>query len=113
LTGVPQHGGEWLEVRCPVTRVLTSVELQTHRRSYADYPRRLAIDVAADGVSFVPLWEGGVVAELAASVARGDRPTAIRIAVPPAPFLALRLRQTGQTPRNWFWAIDELQLRGR
>ena len=71
-----------------------------NRRSYSDYPRRLAIDVSADSVSFVPLWEGGVVAELAVSVARTDRPTAIRIAVPPAPFRAVRLRQTGQTPRQ-------------
>ena len=113
LTGVPQHGDEWLEVRCPATQVLTSFELQTNRRSYGDYPRRLAVDASADSVSFVPLWEGGVVAELAASVARTDRPTAIRIAVPPTPFVALRFRQTGQTPRNWFWSIDELQLRGR
>ncbi len=113
LTGVPQRGDEWLIVRCRDARVLTGLELQVTRRSYSDYPRRLAIERATDGVSFEPLWEGGVVAELAVSVARSDRPTAIRISLPPTPFRAVRLRQTGQTPRLWFWSIDELQLRGR
>ena len=113
LTGTPQRGDEWFQVRCPSTRVLTGLEFLVDRRSFSDYPRRLAIDVSADGASFTPLWEGGVVAELAVSLARTDRPAAIRIALPPAPFRAVRLRQTGQTPRNWFWSIDELQLRGR
>ena len=113
LTGTPQRGDEWFQVRCPSTRVLTGLEFLVDWRSLSDYPRRLAIDVSADGVSFTPLWEGGVVAELAVSLARTDRPAAIRIALPPAPFRAVRLRQTGQTPRNWFWSIDELQLRGR
>ncbi len=113
LTGTAQKGDEWLAVRCRDSRVLTSLELHLDRRSYSDYPRRLAIDVSADGVSFQQLWEGGVVAELAVSVARNDRPSAIRIDVPAVPFRAVRLRQTGQTPRRWFWSIDELQLRGR
>jgi hypothetical protein len=113
LTGRPQTGNEWFVVRCPSTLVLTGIELLVDRRSYSDYPRRLAIDVSSDGVSFEPLWEGGVVAELAVSVARSDRPTTIEISLPPAPFRAVRLRQTGQTPRREFWSIDELQLRGR
>jgi hypothetical protein len=113
LTGRPQRGTEWFVVRCPSTLVLTGIELLVDRRSYSDYPRRLAIDVSSDGVSFEPLWEGGVLAELAVSVARSDRPTAIQISLPPAPFRAVRLRQTGQTPRQVFWSIDELQLRGR
>jgi len=113
LTGPPQTGNEWLVVRCPETRVITGLELLVHRRSYSDYPRRLGIDVSQDGVTFEPLWEGGVVAEFAVSVAGSDRPTAIRFALPPAPFRAVRLRQTGQTPRRLFWSIDELALRGR
>jgi F5/8 type C domain len=113
LTVRPQAGDEWFVVRCPDTRVLTSIELLVDQRSFANYPRRLAIDVSADGVSFNPHWEGGVVAELAVSVARNDRPTTIRIGIPPVAFRAVRLRQTGQTPRLWFWSIDELQLRGR
>lgn len=113
LAGPPQVGNEWLVVRCPETRIVTGLELLVHRRSYSDYPRRLAIDVSQDGVTFEPLWEGGVLAEFAVSVARSERPTAIRIALPAETFRAVRLRQTGQTPRRWLWSIDELQLRGR
>ena len=113
LTGPPQAGNEWLVVRCQETRVITGLELLVHRRSYSDYPRRLAIDVSQDGATFEPLWEGGVVAEFAVSVARSERPTTIHIALPSAPFRAVRLRQTGQTPRRLFWSIDELEIRGR
>jgi hypothetical protein len=113
LTGEPQDGSEWFALRCADTHVLTGVDFQVERRSLSDYPRRLAIDVSTDGASFGPIWEGGVVAELAGSIGRSERPTTIRIAVPPTAFRALRLRQTGQTPRRWFWSIDELQLRGR
>jgi hypothetical protein len=83
------------------------------RASFGDYPRRLAVDRSLDGVTFEPLWEGTVAAELAASLSRAERPPAARIDLPPAPFRALRLRQTGRTPRRWVWSVDELELRGR
>lgn len=104
---------EWFIVRCADTRILTGLDFLVERRSHSDYARRLANDLSTDGVSFATAWEGGVVAEMATSIARGDRPTTIRLEVPPVPFKVVRLRQTGQTPRNWFWSIDELQLRGR
>lgn len=113
LTGKPQQGDEWFVVRCADTRILTGLDFLVERRSHSDFARRLAIDVSPDGASFATAWEGGVGAEMATSVARGDRITRIRLEVPPAPFKVVRLRQTGQTPRNWFWSIDELQLRGR
>lgn len=113
LTGVPQRGGEWLEIRCRDTRVLTSLELLVDGRSYTGYPRRLAIDVSTDGVTFQPVWEGGVLAELAVSVAGSDRPGTIHLDLPAAAFRAVRLRQTGKTPRFWYWSVDELVRRGR
>jgi hypothetical protein len=113
LTGTPQRGGEWLAVRCPEPRVLTQVRFVAARASFGDYPRRLAVDRSLDGVTFEPLWEGAVAAELAASLSRAERPPAARIDLPPAPFRALRLRQTGRTPRRWVWSVDELELRGR
>lgn len=113
LTGEPQHGDEWFVVRCAETRILTGLDFLVDRRSHSDFARRLAIDVSTDGVSFATAWEGGLGAEMATSIARADRVTTIRLEVPPAPFKAVRLRQTGQTPRNWFWSMDELQLRGR
>ncbi len=113
LTGVPQRGGEWLEIRCRDSRVLTSLELLVDRRSFTGYPRRLAIDVSTDGVTFQSLWEGGIVAELAVSVAGSDRPSRIHLDLPAAAFRAVRLRQTGNTPRFWYWSVDELVRRGR
>ncbi len=113
LTAIPQSGSEWYEVRCPATRVLTGLHLQVNRRSYSDYPRRLGIDVSEDGRHYVQIWEGSVTEALARSIASADRPTEIRIDLQPTPFRTVRLRQTGRTPRHWFWSIDELQLRGR
>lgn len=113
LTATPQQGNEWLVVRCPESRVMTGLWLLTAPRSFGDYPRRLAIDRSTDGATFEAWWKGAVVAELAASVAAGDRPPTVRIDLPPVPFTAVRLRQVGQTPRRWFWSVDEIQLRGR
>ncbi len=113
LTATPQRGDEWLLVRCAAARTLTSLRLGTAHRSFGDYPRRLVVERSLDGVEFEPWWEGTVVAPLAESIARNDRPPSIRIDLPPAPFTAVRLRQIGQTPRRWFWSVDELQLHGR
>ena len=113
LTGLPQCGDEWLRIGCGAPRALTGIRLLLDRRSYGDFARRLAVDVAVDGASFATVWEGGVAAELAASLASGDRPAAIFVPLPPTVFRAVRLRQVGQTPRSWSWAVPELQLLGR
>lgn len=113
LSQVPQRGDEWLLVRCAEAHVLTQLRLVAARRSYSDYPRALVIERSLDGVTFEPIWEGGVVAELARALAGPTRPAAVRIDLPPGPFRAVRLRQIGSASRGSFWAVDELELRGR
>jgi hypothetical protein len=113
LSQTPQHGGEWIAVRCSDTRVLTQVRLLSARRSYSDYPRALRVERSLDGVAFETVWEGGVVAEIAEALAGPARPAAVRIDLPPGPFRAVRVTQTGSASRGSFWAVDELELRGR
>jgi hypothetical protein len=113
LSQATQRGGEWVVVRCPDTRVLTQVRLVSARRSYSNYPRALRIERSLDGVAFETAWEGGVVAELAEALAGPDRPAAVRLDLPPGPFRAVRVTQTGSASRGSFWAVDELELRGR
>ena len=113
LTIEAQRGGEWYSIACPGTQIITEVVLRFDRRSGSNYPRRLVVESSIDGERFSPLWEGSVLPMLTASVARMETPMEVRIQVPPAEFRFLRLRQVSRTRRSWFWAIPEIELRGR
>ena len=46
ISGDPQDGGEWIEIRFPHEVDVARVRFETSPRSVTDYPRRLAIDSA-------------------------------------------------------------------
>jgi hypothetical protein len=110
LTGRPQRGDEWISVTLDRSRVVTGVRLVMDRYSFGDYPRGLLLEGSANGVAFAPLWSGSGLGPLGLSLGSSPHAPRIDLRFPPAEVRALRLRQTGATPRVWFWSIHELEV---
>jgi F5/8 type C domain len=110
VSGMPQNGTEWIRVDFDRVRRPTFVRLVMDRRSFADYPRGLDVEGSVDGNVFTPLAQGPVVTPFALSLI--ERPFEPRIdrALPRMDVRALRLRQTGRTPRQWYWSVHEIRL---
>ena len=99
----------------PSTRVLTERRVagepaQLQRLPAAPCHRRLRPTASRS----IPLWEGrrggGARGEPRPQRPPHDDPHCRTARAVPR---ASACRQTSQTPRHWFWSIDELQLRGR
>jgi hypothetical protein len=110
LSVKPQEGTEWVRVDLDRPRTLTHLRLGTARRSLGDYPRHLRVETSTDGQSFTPVFDGSALPSLAAAIL--DRPASpsIDVPLPGVAARAVRISQTGRTPRRWFWAIHELDL---
>jgi hypothetical protein len=110
LSGAQQDGTEWIQIGFDRPRRPSFLRLVMDRRSFGDYPRHLAIDGSLDGAAFAPLWSGSVVTPFAISLI--DRPISPRIdlALPPMEMRYLRVRQTGRSVRNWYWAVHEIRV---
>jgi hypothetical protein len=109
VTGERQQGREWIELRFADVTNVARVRLDMDRRSFGDYPRGLAIDSASNGRGWRPLFEGGVLPQLALSVIREPRTPGIDIVLPPNETRVLRLRTVGTTHR-WYWSVHELRV---
>jgi hypothetical protein len=108
LSGEPQSGKEWVEVRFPQAADVARVQLENAPRSAFDYPRHLAIESVDDaGVSRV-LFDGSIVDRLIESTAIDDQRAPVRVDLAPNRTRVLRLRQTGHA-RTW-WSVHELKL---
>ena len=108
LTGAAQSGGEWIRVTFDRPRDVGRLRLDLARRSYGDYPRRLAVDAERGGVR-VTLFEGSALAPLVAGILRHPGRAPIEIDLPPNVAESIVIRQTGQT-RVWYWSVHELAV---
>ncbi len=110
LSGTPQHGSEWIQIGFDRTRRPALLRLVMDRRSFGDYPRRLEVEASADGRTFTPIFSGSVVTPLALSLIEQPVRPRIDLALPAMDATVLRLRQTGATPRQWYWSVHEIRL---
>jgi len=110
LSGTQQDGTEWIEIAFDHPRRPAFLRLVMDRRSFGDHPRRLEIDGSPDGVTFAPLFAGSVLTPLASSLVEQPVSPRIDLRLPPAEMRYLRLRQTGQAVRNWYWSVHEIRV---
>jgi hypothetical protein len=81
--------------------------------SWGDYPRRLRIESSGDGETFDRvLFDGRILADLVAAVARSGRTVVLDIDLPPNRSSGLRFRQLGNA-EVWRWTINEMTLWSR
>ena len=108
ISGDPQDGGEWIEIRFPRPVDVGRVRLDTESRSVMDYPRLLVIDSADDARAARNLFTGGVADRLITSLAVDERHAPIVIDLPRNRTVTLRIGQ-GARGMTW-WSIHELRL---
>jgi hypothetical protein len=85
--------------------------MQTAERSFADYPREIAIDAVEDGGART-LFKGSVLPQFGRGLVRNLSYPSIDIRLPDNQARTIRLRQLGTTDQL-FWSIHELELRER
>lgn len=112
LTGEPQRGGEWIDVRLPRATDVDRVQLVTAQRSLADYPRRVTIECVEESGASRVLFDGPIVDRLVEALAVDEQYPRINIDVPSNRTVTLRIRQTGRAPVSW-WSVHELNLWAR
>jgi hypothetical protein len=108
LTADRQTGSEWIEVEFDSPRNVGLVRMQTAERSFADYPRELAIDAVEAGRART-LFHGSVLPQFGRGFAANHTYPNIDIVLPDNQARVIRLRQLGVTDRM-FWSIHALEL---
>ena len=108
LSGARQTGDEWIELTLDAPRNVAMVRMQTAERSFADYPRELAIEAIEDG-STRTLFRGSVLPQFGGGFSADHRYPSIDLPLPDNHAHAIRLRQLGVSDRL-FWSIHELEL---
>ena len=108
ISGDPQDGGEWIEIRFPREVDLARVRFETSPRSVTDYPRRLVIDSADKGGSGTNPLRRRRGRRLIASLAIDELHAPVAIDLPRNRTATLRIGQAGRGT-TW-WAIHELRL---
>ena len=107
-----QAGGEFIVVDLGANRDVASIRL-TSGPFVGDYPRRLAVDCAADGVDvWEPCWKGSIAGFLLRSLLDNEGPAAAAIPLERNGVRRLRLTQTAVDPLNG-WSIAEIAVLGR
>jgi len=109
-SGKPQSGDEWIQITLDRTRLVTHVRLEMERRSFGDYPRHLLVEASDDGRTFRQVHDDGALTSLAVTVVSRPQQPDIDIPIAPTAARVLRIRQTGRTPRMWFWAVHEVRV---
>ena len=112
-TGTAQTGNEWVSLRFGTPSSIARVRFEVTGGSWGDYPRRLRIESSGDGETFDRvLFDGRILADLVAAVARSGRTVALDVDLPPNRSSALRFRQLGNA-EVWRWTINEVTLWSR
>jgi hypothetical protein len=108
----PQNPRQWLQFDLQTTQDVAGVTLWLGAGPQ-DYPRRLAIDVTADGISWTTVWEGSGAGPsfLAAIVQPREKPAVF--AFPAAAARAVRLRQLADHHNLWFVAEAQIHAPAR
>ena len=108
LSGEPQSGNEWLDVRFQKPTDVAHVQLANAPRSALDYPRHLIIESIDPQGSAHALFDGSVVARLVEAIGTNPADASVDIDLASNETMTLRLRQTGHS-RPW-WSVHELNL---
>jgi hypothetical protein len=108
LSGTPQTGNEWIDLQLDGDHDVAFVRMMIGERSFGDYPRRLAIDVA-EGAATRTVFEGTVLPRFAQAIIGDGAYPNTDVLLPPNHAHRVRLRQTS-TANTFFWSIHELQL---
>jgi type IV secretory pathway VirB2 component (pilin) len=108
LTADRQTGNEWIELELDSPRNIGVVRMQTAERSFADYPRDLAID-AVEAAGARTLFHGSVLPAFGRGFATDHNYPTMEITLPDNQARVIRLRQLGAT-NTLFWSIHELEL---
>jgi hypothetical protein len=108
ISGDPQDGGEWIEIRFPHEVDVARLRFETSPRSVTDYPRRLAIDSANSAGAATTLFAGTVVDRFIAALATDELSAPVIIDLPRNRTATLRIQQAGRGT-NW-WSVHELTL---
>jgi hypothetical protein len=111
LTGRPQNGLDYVEVRLPRRFQVIGARLQLLGRSLNDYPRGLEVSVSRDGDQYQTVFAGSVLPALAFGLRRAPRSPTIDLRWPGAETQVVRLHQRGGCSR-WYWSIHELRILG-
>jgi len=107
-----QAGGEFVILDLGANRRVTAVKL-TSGPFIADYPRRLAIDCAADGSeAWEPCWNGSIAGMLLRSVLDDPARASALIPIDRDGVRRVRLTQTAVDRMNG-WSIAEIAVLGR
>jgi len=107
LSGGPQGGDEWIELRFAQPTDVARVTIVSSARSLYDYPRHLVVESLGAGEPR-PLFDGSIVSNLIQAVAVNEQYPAVAIDVPSNHSQAIRLRQTAEGDR--WWSIHELRV---
>jgi hypothetical protein len=108
ISGDPQDGGEWIEIRFPREVDVARVRFETSPRSVTDYPRRLTIDSADATGAARTLFAGTVADRFIAALAIDELSAPVVIDLPRNRTATLRIQQAGRGT-NW-WSVHELGL---
>jgi hypothetical protein len=108
LTAGRQTGREWIEIEFDAPHDVGRLRMQTAERSFADYPRELAVDAVEPG-GIRALFRGSVLPHFARGFLVDHAYPNIDIALPANQAKVIRLRQLGVT-EVLFWSIHELLL---
>ena len=108
ISGDPQDGGEWIEIRFPREVDVARVRFETSPRSVTDYPRRLAIGSADAAGAAMTIFEGAVADRFIAALATDELSAPVVIDLPRNRSATLRIHQAGRGT-NW-WSVHELGL---
>jgi len=108
MTGQPQTGNEWIEIRFDHPTNVARLRLETASRGLLDYPRRLAIESIDAAGRTEALFDGTLVADIIEALSKDEQRAPIEFAFHDNQSVALRLRQTGSS-QSW-WSVFEVAL---
>jgi hypothetical protein len=106
-----QAGGEFVMIDLGADRFVSAVRL-AQGPFVSDYPRRLAVECAADGGEWTPCWSGSIAGRLLRNLIVDPATAAASIPIDRDHVRRLRLTQTVVDPLNG-WSIAELSVLGR
>jgi len=105
----PQRPGQWVSVDLGGVREIGGI---THALGVYphDFPRRLAIDVSIDGMTWDRAWEGSTVAHAFRASVLAPRAAEMHFAFAPRPGRFVRLRQLSRHLHPW--RVAEVKVHG-
>jgi len=106
-----QAGGEFVTVDLGEDRHVSTVRL-TSAEFIGDYPRRLAVECAADGGQWSPCWSGSIAGILLRSLLDQSTTAAAAIPIDRDRVRRIKVTQTAVDPMNG-WSIAEIAVLGR